>query len=151
LADIELALEMIRAHPSLWHIVAFNMLRNRALEELKKAKSEGTVPQTWPAFKAWITKENPLAISKRSVARAWDQLRQAPNESLENFMKRFSAWQVMAKNYDFQYDEITGFVLKVNSGLSKRLDSLMGTEERRKTPMDFRSVQQAALEEDRQW
>ncbi|KAA1102446.1 hypothetical protein PGT21_014605 [Puccinia graminis f. sp. tritici] len=93
------------------------MLRDQALEELKKANAEATVPQDWPSFKAWITKENSLAISKQSVFRSWDQPRQAPNESLENFMIHFLAWQVMAKNYDaffvFGYFFYISFFLEI--------------------------------------
>jgi hypothetical protein len=151
LSDVELSLELIHAHPSTWHSVACTMLRKRALKELKKAKAENAIPSGWPAFKAWITGKNPLAISKRSVARKWDQLCQGANESLEKFMHHFSAWQAVAKNYDFQYDECTGFVLKVNPGLLKRLDNLMAQEEQRDRPMNFCAIQTAAIDEDRQY
>jgi hypothetical protein len=126
------------------------MLRERALEELKKAKADNSIPSDWPAFKAWITGENPLAISKRSVACKWDQLQQGANESLEKFMRQFFAWQAVAKSYDFLYNECTGFVLKVNPGLSKRLNNLMAQEELRNRPMSFCNIPTAALDEDRQ-
>jgi hypothetical protein len=127
------------------------MLRDCALEELKKAKAENAIPSDWPAFKVWITGENPLAISKRSVACEWDQLRQGVNKSLEKFMRRFSAWQTVAKNYNFNYNKCTGFVLKVNLGLLKWLNNLMAQEERRGKPMSFRNIQTAAIDEDRQY
>lgn len=148
LSNVELALELIHAHPSTWHLVACTMLHDRALEELKKAKAKNAIPSNWPAFKAWITGENPLAISKQSIAREWDQLRQGANESLEKFMRRFSSWQAVAKNYDFQYNECTSFVLKVNPGLSKQRDSLMAQEERCNRPMNFCAIQTAAIDED---
>jgi hypothetical protein len=151
LSDVKLALELIHAHPLTWHSVACTMLRDRALEELNEAKAENLIPTDWPAFKVWITVENPLAISKQSVACKWDQLQQGANKSLKKFMWRFSAWQAVAKNYDFQYNKCTGFVLKVNPGLSKRLDNLMAQEERQNKPMTFCDIQTAAIDEDCQY
>ena len=118
---------MIHVNPLTWHSVACTIFWDCALEELKKAKAEETVPSNWPSFKAWITGENPLAISKRLVARKWNQLCQGANESLEKFMAQFSAWQAVAKNYDFLCNECTGFVLKVNPGIVQMLGQFNGS------------------------
>ena len=44
LSDIKLALELIHSHPLTWHLVAYMMLRDRALEELEKARAENSIP-----------------------------------------------------------------------------------------------------------
>ncbi|WAQ84715.1 hypothetical protein PtA15_5A288 [Puccinia triticina] len=59
LSDLQLSLEMIHAHPLLWHTVGFNMLDGWALDKLKVAREDNNEPQNWPAFKAWLTKDKP--------------------------------------------------------------------------------------------
>ncbi|KAH9442043.1 hypothetical protein Pst134EB_028314 [Puccinia striiformis f. sp. tritici] len=103
------------------------MLRDRARDDFKLAKTEGTAPNTWESFKRWITRANPISPSKRSVAKAGDSLHQGPNEALDHFMKRFSTWQTQAKTYGLLYDEGLTFVLKLNAPLSKKLDKIMAT------------------------
>ncbi|KAH9473327.1 hypothetical protein Pst134EA_000400 [Puccinia striiformis f. sp. tritici] len=147
LVELEMMLEMIRAHPNTWHSVGCTMLCDRARDDFKLAKTEGTAPNTWESFKRWITRANPISPSKRSVAKAGNTLRQGPNEALDHFMKQFSAWQTQAKMYGLLYGEGLTFVLKLNAPLSKKLDEIMATEERRGFPMSFRDIQNAAIDE----
>jgi hypothetical protein len=92
---------------------------------------------------------NPITVSKQVVLEEYDALRMGPNKSCQAFFDRFRKWQSRAKNYGFQYKEITGFVARLTKPLHNKLISLMAMEDQRQTPISFLQVVMAALDEDR--
>ncbi|POW12635.1 hypothetical protein PSTT_04203 [Puccinia striiformis] len=104
LIEIEMMLEVIHAHPDTCHSMACTMLHDRAKDDFRLAKTNGTVPNSWESFKCWITRGNSIATSMRSFAKAGNTLHQGPNEALNHFVKQFFNWQTQAKAHSLLYD-----------------------------------------------
>jgi hypothetical protein len=94
---------------------------------------------------------NPVTLSKQIVLEEYDALKMGPNKSCQAFFDHFRKWQSRAKNYNFQYKEIMGFVARLTRPLHNKLVGLMVTEEQRGTPMSFSQAVMAALDEDRRY
>ncbi|PLW26846.1 hypothetical protein PCANC_25438 [Puccinia coronata f. sp. avenae] len=140
-----------QAHPDVWHLAGIRLLQGKAYSDYKDSVALETDPLNWIDFCTWLEDLNPVTLSKQVVSDEYDALRMGNNESCQAFFDRFHEWQSRAKNYSFQYEEISGFVARLTKPLNNKLLGLMAVEDQRGTPMTFAQVVMAALDEDRRW
>jgi hypothetical protein len=151
LNTITINLKNRQAHPDVWHLAGIRLLQGKAYSDYEDSVALETDPLNWIDFCTWLEDLNPVTLSKQVVSDEYDALRMGNNESCQAFFDRFREWQSRAKNYSFQYEEISGFVARLTKPLNNKLLGLMAVEDRRGTPMTFAQVVMAALDKDRRW
>jgi hypothetical protein len=151
LNTITINLKNCQAHPDVWHSAGIRLLQGKAYSDYKDSVALETDPLNWGDFCTWLEDLNPVTLSKKVVLDKYDALQMGNNKSCQAFFDRSRKWQSWAKNYGFQYEDISGFVARLTRPLNNKLLGLMAVEDQRGTPMTFSQVVMAALNKDRRW
>ncbi|PLW28279.1 hypothetical protein PCANC_28237, partial [Puccinia coronata f. sp. avenae] len=148
LETLAAVLDSRQAHPDVWHLVVFRLLEHKAFLNYKDTINSGARSSNWIGFCNWLLELNPLCVSKDSILDNYNKLYQQPNKTAQSFFQRFREWQHKAENYGFHYEASSGFVARLNRGLSNKVKGIMAVERRRGTPLTFDQIVVTALEED---
>ncbi|EFP80042.1 uncharacterized protein PGTG_05267 [Puccinia graminis f. sp. tritici CRL 75-36-700-3] len=154
LETLSFTLEIRVAHPDIWHLVGFRLIKGHALHVLNEALESGNEPRDWDSFCQWAQSLNHLAphvvnaYNRCMVADDYEKLRQRDNETAKEFCERFSHWQLKAGYHRYTYEPRTAFVDRLNNDLRPRVCSRITDMKLQGLPISFPTVVHAAFNED---
>ncbi|KAH9450917.1 hypothetical protein MJO28_009611 [Puccinia striiformis f. sp. tritici] len=144
-------LDVLNAHPDIWHLAGIRLIEGRALEVLNESFETGNGPTDWHSFTQWVKSLNSLAphvvnaYNKSVIADDYENLHQAEKESVQAFFERFNLWRLRADYHDYTFDSRSAFLDCLNVELRSRVCRLLTDMKRMDISIDFPIVLRAAL------